>query len=313
MSTYTNKKMGVLFSILIIMGMILTACGGADPTEAPAPPAPPEPTAESVDEPEPEAGDLLNEILDAGVLVVSSDPNYAPYSFLNDEGELDGFDVDVAKEVAERLGVELAFETPDWDMVVGGSWSARWDISIGSMTPTENRAEVLWFSDPYYYNPASFAVHKDNTTINTVDDLTGKVAGFGTATTYEYWFDGTLAIIGGGDVQYEAPSGVEVKAYATDGEAIQDLALGDGTRLDAVMSGQSVIQGAIDEGVPIKHLGTPAFYEPLIFAMDKSRGPSSAMVAKMNEILAAMRADGTLTDISLKWHGIDLTTVVAPE
>ncbi|MCP4685302.1 MAG: transporter substrate-binding domain-containing protein, partial [bacterium] len=236
-----------------------------------------------------------------------------PMSFLNDEGELDGFDVDTAKEVAKRLGVEAKFVTPEWDMVVGGNWSARWDISIGSMTPTEDRAEVLWFTEPYYYTPASFAVHQDNTTIATVDDLAGKTVGLGTATTYEYWFDGSLSIIGGGDVQYDPPPDIEVKSYSTDGEAIQDLALGDGVRLDGVMSGQTVIQGAIDGGLPVKYLGTPAFYEPLVFAMDKNRGPSDKMVDKLNEILAEMHGDGTLVELSMEWHGLDLTTIVAPK
>ncbi|NOZ72764.1 MAG: transporter substrate-binding domain-containing protein, partial [Chloroflexi bacterium] len=61
--------------------------------------------------------DLLDQVLASGKLVVSTDPNYAPQSFLNDAGELDGFDVNVAKEVAKRLGVEVEFVTPDWDMI----------------------------------------------------------------------------------------------------------------------------------------------------------------------------------------------------
>jgi polar amino acid transport system substrate-binding protein len=260
----------------------------------------------------PEGEDLLDEVLEAGVLLVSSDPNYAPQSFLNDEGELDGFDVDVAKEVADRLGVDIEFVTPDWDMIVGGNWSARWDLSIGSMTPTEPRSEVLWFTDPYYYTPASFAVHQDNTDIASVADLSGKTLGLGTATTYEDYLNGTLAIMGG-ETMYDPPSGIDIRPYPTDAEAIQDLALGDGVRLDAVMSAQPTIQTAIDSGVDLKYVGTPAFYEPLVFALDKGRGPSDRMVTRLNEILAEMRADGTLTDLSLEWYGIDLTTLVAPE
>jgi polar amino acid transport system substrate-binding protein len=64
--------------------------------------------------------------------------------------------------------------------------------------------------------------------------------------------------------------------------------------------------------VDLKYVGTPAFYEPLIFALDKSRGPSDRMLAKLNEILEEMHGDGTLTDLSLEWYGIDYTTVVAP-
>ena len=176
------------------------------------------------------------------------------------------------------------------------------------MTPTEERSEVLWFTDGYYFTPAVIAVHKDNATITSVDDLNGKVLGLGTATTYEAWFDGALSILGG-EIAYEAPDGVEVKPYTTDLEAVQDLALGDGVRLDAVMSAQPTIEEAISGGVPLKIIGTPAFYEPLVFALDKSRGPSDKFVEKLNEILAEMHADGTLTELSIKWYGFDITTL----
>ncbi len=310
MSAY--KKFSLLLSVLIVLSMILAACGGEDPTATPKPPEPTEEThEETAEETTEEAGDLLDQVMAAGKLVVSTDPNYAPQSFLNDAGELDGFDVEVAEEVAKRLGVDIEFTTPDWDLLTGGNWGGRWDLSIGSMTPTEPRVEVLWFTDAYYFTPASFAVHKDNTSIGSVGDLAGTTLGLGTATTYEAYLDGSLAIIGG-EVLYDPPSGIEVKPYSTDAEAIQDLALGDGVRLDAVMSAQPTIQNAIDQGIPLKYVGTPAFYEPLAFALDKSRGPSDHMVAKLNEIIAAMHGDGTLSELSIKWYGIDITKLVAP-
>ena len=88
--------------------------------------------------------------------------------------------------------------------------------------------------------------------------------GLGTATTYESYLDGTLSIMGG-EIIYDPPSGVDVQPYTTDVEAIEDLALGDGVRLDAVMTAAPTIQNAIDEGLPLKYVGTPAFYEPLAF------------------------------------------------
>jgi peptide/nickel transport system substrate-binding protein len=306
------KRFSVLLTIVIVFAMLLTACGTQEPAPTPAEETAAEPTNTPVPQETAAEQGLLDQVLAAGKLVVSTDPNYAPQSFLNDQGELDGFDIDVAKEVAKRLGVEVEFTTPDWDLITAGNWGARWDISIGSMTPTEPRSEVLWFTDAYYYTPASFAVHKDNTSIRSVDDLSGKTLGLGTATTYEAYLEGTLAILGG-EVMYEAPSGVEVKPYSTDSEAIQDLALGDGVRLDAVMSAQPTIQNAIDEGIPLKYVGTPAFYEPLAFALDKARGPSDQMLAKLNEIITAMHSDGTLTAMSVQWYGIDITTLTTPE
>ena len=317
------KKTSILLVVFIVMTLLLAACGG-NATPAPVKPAPEATKAElsptetpsvQVETPsvqETVVGDMLDQVLESGKLVVSTDPNYAPQSFLNDAGELDGFDVNVAKEVARRLGVKVEFVTPDWDMITGGNWSKRWDVSIGSMTPTEPRSEVLWFTDAYYYVPASFAVHKDNTDIVTPADLAGKKVGLGTATTYEDYLNGTLAIMGG-EIMYDPPKGLQIAPYPTDGDAIQDLALGDGVRLDAVMSAQPTIQSAIDSGVPLKYIGTPAFYEPLAFALDKSRGPSDKFLAKLNEIITDMHQDGTLTDLSMQWYGLDYTTVLAPE
>ena len=282
-----------LLALTLIAGLV-TACGKTPTVQPTAGPK-----------------DLLDDVMAAGKLRVSTDPNYRPQSFLNDKGELDGFDVDVAKEVAKRLGVQVEFVTPDWDLITAGNWGGRWDVSIGSMTITEDRQAILWFTTPYYYTPASFVVHKDNTTITKPEDLTGKTVGLGTATTYEAYLNGDLKIVGETPI-YPAPAGVKVKPYTTDSEAVQDLALGDGVRLDAVMSAQPTLQEAINGGQPLKFVGTPAFYEPLAFALDKSRGPSDKMVQKMNEILAAMHADGTLTKLSMKWYGIDISKKVGP-
>jgi polar amino acid transport system substrate-binding protein len=268
-------------------------------TEAPSTPATPR-------------EDLLDQVMAAGKLVVSTDPDYPPQSFTDEAGALVGFDVDVAKEVARRLGVEIEFVTPDWDMITAGHWGGRWDVSIGSMTPTEARAELLWFTDPYYFTPASFAVHTDNTTIQTVDDLAGKTVGLGVATTYEDYLNGTLSIMGG-EVAYDAPPNIKIRPYLTDADAFEDMKLGDGARMDAVMSAQPTIQGAIDDGYPLKYVGMPAFYEPLVFALDKAGGSPDKMLPMLNEIIAAMHDDGTLTEFSLKWYGIDITSLVKAE
>ena len=131
----------------------------------------------------------LDEIYAAKTIVVSTDANYAPQSFLNDKGELEGFDVSVAKEVGKRLGVKVKFITPDWDLITAGKWGKRWDISVGSMTPTKERKKALLFTLPYYSSPAQFAIHKDNTTIKTLADLAGKTIGVATETTNERYLE----------------------------------------------------------------------------------------------------------------------------
>lgn len=105
----------------------------------------------------------LAAVCEAGVIVVSTDPAYPPQSFLNEEtGEYEGFDIDVATEIAKRLGVTVEFTDPTFDAVVAGNWGGRWDMSVGSVTVTTERMDVLDFTQAYYYTPAQMAVFDDS-------------------------------------------------------------------------------------------------------------------------------------------------------
>ena len=251
---------------------------------------------------------VLDDVRSKGELVVSTDTSYAPQSFLNENGELIGFDVDVAKEVAERLGVKVRFVTPSWSVVVGGGWGAGWDVSIGSMTITEERKELLDFSIPYYYAPAQFAVHKDDQAIKTLADFSGKTVGVGIATTYETYLNPNMFLtLSGGERIVCQVKGVNAKTYPTDMWAIQDLALGDGLRLDGVLSSQYVIFAAMKRGIPIKPVGAPVYYEPIAAASDKARPGSAEFIETISQILQAMHDDGTLGKLALKWYGVHVT------
>src|SRR5512141_155259 len=124
------KKLYTVLVVAITAAFVLAACGAGGAA----------------------GGDLLSTIKSRGYLLVSTDPNYAPQSFLNTEGkrpastkcpsdalttaEMQGFDADVAAEVGKRLGVETCFATPDWDVITAGNWANKWDLSVGSMTIT---------------------------------------------------------------------------------------------------------------------------------------------------------------------------------
>ena len=140
-----------------------------------------------------EAGETLDRVMKNKQLVLSSDAAYPPQSFLNDNNEMDGFDVDVAKEIAKRMGVELTIITPAWEVITAGNWKGRWDLSVGSMTPTKERAQVLSFPAVYYYTPASFAVHKDSAA-GGLADLNGKTVGVCGGCTYDAYMDKNLVI-----------------------------------------------------------------------------------------------------------------------
>lgn len=251
------------------------------------------------------AGETLDRVTSTGTLTMSSDPEYPPQSFLNDANEMDGFDVDVGKEIAKRLGAELKIVTPAWEVITAGGWAGRWDMSVGSMTPTAARAEVVSFPAVYYYTPASFAVHTDSS-VETLADLDGKVIGTCGGCTYDAYLNKDLVIDAEGapPFEYQVTAG-EIRTYETDTNAFDDLRLGDGVRVDAVFSALPTIQEAIKNGYPMKVVGEPAFYEPLSVATDKGDPEFDAKIA---EIVGAMHEDGTLTALSEKWYGVDLTT-----
>ena len=277
--------------LVLVLTLGVTACGGGDDG----------------------GSDLLASIEDKGVLTVSTDPAYPPQSELNeDTGEYEGFDIDVAKEIAKRLDVDIAWEAPAWDTIIAGNWNGRWDISVGSMTITPERAEVLDFTPAYYYTPASFAVHKDNTTITTAEDLSGKQIGVCGGCTYDSYLQGNLNIAqdesGAGEPIESVVTDPDIKTYDTDSTAIQDLTLGDGRRLDAVISALPTLNAAVDADKPIKVVGEPLYYEPLAVAIDKSSelDPTS-LVDRISEIVQEMHEDGTLKELSEKWYGTDLS------
>jgi polar amino acid transport system substrate-binding protein len=212
----------------------------------------------------------------------------------------------VTEEIAKRMGVEVEWVTPSWDVITAGSWNGRWDLSVGSMTITPERAEVLHFSPPYYYTPAAAAVHEDNTDVTNVEtDLDGKRIGVCSECTYEFYLDGTLNVPGDYEFVVDNP---QIQTYDTDSSAIQDLALGDGVRLDAAMSSLTTLREAEESGTPIKIVGDPLYYEPLAVAIDKqSPANPKPLVDEVKKIVKEMHEDGTLTKLSEKWYGYDLT------
>ncbi|WP_298852668.1 transporter substrate-binding domain-containing protein [uncultured Ruegeria sp.] len=247
------------------------------------------------------AGEALDRVMSNNVLKVATDANWPPQSFVNENNEMDGFDVDVARAIAERLGVGIEFVTPDWGVITAGRWNGRWDISVGSMTPTKERATVLDFPAVYYYTPNSLGVHEDSTA-TTPSDLSGKVVGATEATTYYYYLDHSL-VIDGQDINFQIDPG-EIRSYPSTAPGLDDLRLGDGVRLDGIIAGFPPLVKAIEDGYPIKIVGDPLFYEPLTVAIDRG---DKEFNDKLAEIIEAMHEDGTLTEISLKWFNHDFT------
>lgn len=252
-----------------------------------------------------QAGAVLDKVMKAGTITVATDANWAPQSFINDKNELDGFDVDVAKGIAKRMGVKIKFVTPSWDIITAGNWVGRWDMHVGSMTPTKKRAEIFTFPGVYYYTPASVAVHKDSKA-KSFKDLDGKVIAATTSSTYELYLQRDLTIDAEGvpPFKYQLNPG-ERRSLDNVNTSLDDLRLGDGVRLDAVVGSLPSFNEALKNGYPIRILGSPVFYEPLSAAIERG---DDELAGKIAAAIKAMHDDGTLSTLSKKWYGVDYSS-----
>jgi polar amino acid transport system substrate-binding protein len=294
-------------AILPVAMLVLAACqgGGASPAESTGTGGG---TATACDNAS--GDDLLATICEAGVIKISTDPNYAPQSFLKPDGSYEGFDIDVANAIGEGLGVDVQFETPEWEAITAGTWSGRWDISVGSMTITEDRKTVLDFSTPYYYTPAQMASNDD--AIQAVADFAGKTVCAGESTTYVDWLEGSLTLVDAPEAA-DPPADVTVTTLPTDANCAEAWQAGR-DEFQGWISSSTTVQAAIDEGIEMHTVGEPVFYEPLAVALDKGGPAHEQLLAAINDILNKMHEDGSLTALSEKWYdGQDLTTVASAQ
>ncbi len=293
-------------ALAAVFGLVLGACSsGASPTPAPsvAPSVAPSaaPSAASSTEASPAAaasatpipGGLLELVTKAGKIRVSTDPNYAPQSAQKPDGTYEGFDIDVATEIAKRMGLTVEFVTPAWEAITSGSWGGRWDMSVGSMTITADRQKVVDFTPPYYFTPAQMAASKASG-ITTLEGMAGKTVCAGASTTYFDWLSGNKLDFGTLTPTTTPPAGVKAVTQKTDADCAQLWAAGRNDWQGWLTAGPTVEQ-AIKQNQPVVKIGDPVYFEPLAVAIDKS-GPNDAdFLAMASQIVKDMHADGTLT------------------
>jgi polar amino acid transport system substrate-binding protein len=215
--------------------------------------------------------------------------------------------VDVAKSIGDDLGVETCFATPSWDAITAGNWANKWDVSVGSMTITTARQQILDFSVPYYYTPAVVAVRADSG-IKDLASLEGQSLCAGAATTYEQWLNHDMTGLGlpESSIYAQAPN-VTVVPLETDQECAQAIAAG---RKDFVgyVTSATVVDANIAAGFPVVKLGSPVYSEDLAAAFDKKSSlPTDTLRAEVDKLFKAMHSDGRLTELSNKWFKTDLT------
>jgi len=240
-----------------------------------------------------EATGKLKDILDAGKLVVATDAAWAPFEYIGADGEVTGSDIEMAKYIAEQLGVELEIINVAFDSISTYLINDEADMSLSAMTITEERKETIAFSIPYTVAQQYIIVPEDNATVKTIEDLAGMGIGVHLGTTGDFLVSdecmmGVLMNTGASAQQYK---------FLTDAA----LALKNG-ELGAIVCDTALAENlvAVNGGLkcfPLTYADGSATIEELGIAMKKGE---DALVAKVNEIIAPAIEQGLFDEWMVK-------------
>lgn len=224
------------------------------------------------------------EILDEGKMTFAMSGAYPPFNFINDEGKIVGFDIDIANAIASELGVEAEPITADFDGIIGGLNGNRYDMVIGSLAVTEARLKEVSFTDPYYYDGAQFFAKSDSGLSNLQDLQDGKV-GVVTGTTFQAALE-------------EMDNIEEVLQFSSDVDNIMAV---EQNRADGLVTGKFVgLQGPEKYGVDIVPVGELLYAEDIAIAIRKV---DTKLLEEVNNALQSIIDNGTYEKISNEWFG----------
>ncbi|MDX1771404.1 MAG: transporter substrate-binding domain-containing protein [Planococcaceae bacterium] len=264
-----KKKLSFLTAIAAT-AMLMTGCGSDEDTKG---------TSSG-------SGSDMN-LLEDGKLTYASSGLYKPFNY-TDAGELTGFDVEIGAAIAEKMGLEPNPVTTPWETITQSLLGNKFDVIIGSMAITAERAERVNFSDPYYYS-GGMIFTPEGSDIASADDLEGKTIGVVAQSTYD-----TAAQEYTDDIKY----------YNSDVVALKDLTV-EG-RLDAVITADVVGFEAIANGMEIKEVGEPLWIEQAAVAVRKE---DEKLLEEINKAIQEIVEDGTYEEISNKWFERNLLDV----
>ena len=268
------KKFSLWF-VLIVSVLLLGACGTADKDNSKENENTGSEKAES---------DLLAKVKESGELLVGTEGTYAPFTFHDESGKLTGFDVEIAEEIASRLGVEAKFMETQWDAMFPGLDSKRFDMIANQVGIKPERQEKYDFSDPYITSSAVLVTHADNTDVKGFEDLDGLKSAQSLTSNY-----GEMAKSYGAEL-------VGVDGF------IQAIELLNSNRVDATINDKLTVldfqKQKPDAKIQVVAEADDAAQSGLMF-----RKGSETLVEAVNEALSAMIEDGTYEEISDKWFG----------
>lgn len=221
---------------------------------------------------------------------------YPPFSQVSPEGELVGFDVDIAIALCEAMGAEPVLVAQDWDGMIPGLLARKYDTIIASMSITEERLKKVDFTNKYYQTPAKFMVKKGLIPEFSRDALKGKVVGVQRETIHDKYLTDTYG------------KDVDIKRYGSLDEAYLDVEAG---RIDIVMADSvALMEGFLnqDKGKDYEFVGPdmvdPKFFGPGIGAAVRKQ--DTDLKEKLNQAIETIRANGTYEKIQNKYFNFNV-------
>ncbi|MGV8935547.1 MAG: ABC transporter substrate-binding protein [Allorhizobium sp.] len=235
------------------------------------------------------AADELESVKTAGEFKFANSGAYPPFSFVNDQNTVIGFDVDIGNEIAKRLGVKPVSISTAWDGIIAGLLAKKYDAVIGSMTITAEREKVVDFVGPYYRSGRGIFV-ADGSAVKSLDDLKGKTVGVTLGETHEKWA--------------REKGGWDIKTYKGLPELFLELKAG---RVEAIIVDSVPVAVAVKEsGEKIRKLEIANLDDSDVNIGIAIRKGNPDLKAAMQKALDEMMADGTYETISMKWIGTDI-------